>query len=183
MPILPQNANPPTCNLRGSILDTEGTWWIAKAKPRQEKAFAFELLKRNIGYYFPMYTKISRRNDGKNRKASLALFPSYVPFVSDNPYSLLKTNRLATIVTVQAQSRFKQQLNQVYVANESGLQVNPVITRDFQNGDHVKVVAGPLRGISGKIIRFQTSSFLVLQVEGMGAACVAVNYGLVESIA
>lgn len=182
MSILSQNANPPTCNLNCSILDTEEIWWIAKVKPRQEKAFAFELLEREIGYYFPMYTKVSRRSDGKNRKTLLALFPSYVPFVSDNPYSLLKINRLATIVPVRAQTRFKKQLNQVYVANESGLQVEPVNTFKYQRGDFVKIITGPLKGIIGKIIRFRNQITIHLEVESMGFVCVSVNSFQVESI-
>lgn len=180
MAILAEKDNPPTCNLNCPILESEGTWWIAKVKPRQEKAFAFDLIEQCIGYYLPYYIKISKRSDGKNRKALLVLFPSYVTFISDDPYPLLKTNRLATILPVQAQTRFKQQLNQVYVANEYGIQVDPVITSNYQKGDFVKVVTGPLKGISGQIIRLNNESLLVIQVVGMGVACVNVNNYQVE---
>jgi len=43
MPILSQKNIPTSKPFKDSILKKEGTWWVAKLKPRQEKAFAFVL--------------------------------------------------------------------------------------------------------------------------------------------
>jgi hypothetical protein len=180
MPILSQKDNPPSRCSNHSILESEGTWWIAKLKPRQEKAFACDLLKREIEYYLPLYTKAMKRNDGKNRKTTLVLFPSYVPFVIDDPYPLLQLNRIATILPVQAQSRFKQQLHQVYVANESNIPLVPIVMTEFQNGEQVQVTSGPLKGVVGTVVRTQGHSTLVLKVDGLGAACISINSANVQ---
>ncbi len=42
-----------------------------KVKPRKEKAFAYDLLEKKLEYYLPMYTKVTKRSDGKNGKHRL----------------------------------------------------------------------------------------------------------------
>jgi hypothetical protein len=183
MSIISQKDNPPSRFPNRSILETEGTWWIAKLKPRQEKAFACDLLEREIEYYLPFYKKVTKRSDGKNRKTSLVLFPSYVPFVSDNPYSLLSLNRIATLMPVQAQMRFKKQLHYIYMINESSVQVNPVSNTVLLKGELVRVISGPLINVIGKIMFFQGNNFLVLEVDGMGSTYISINPFQVEPVA
>lgn len=165
--------NPPTRFPNSSILDSEGTWWIAKLKPRQEKAFAFDLLKREIEYYLPLYTKTKLRSDGKKVKSFLVLFPSYVPFVSENPYQLLQLNRIVKILKVNAQERFKKQLQQVFDANENDTILTPVSQHDLKIGNEVKIINGPMNGIVGNIIDYYGYDSLVLKVDGMG--CVKIS--------
>lgn len=183
MPILSQKDNPPTTNLDCPIIETEGTWWIAKVMSRQEKAFAFDLLKQNIKYYLPYYKKITKKSDGKNRKTFMLLFPSYVPFISADPYPLLtKTNRIATILPVQAQFRFKQQLQQVFIANESEIIIHPVEPCEYKTGEMVKVVTGVLKGMVGKIVQYQGDSKLILEIESIGGVSISINDFQVELV-
>jgi hypothetical protein len=68
--------NPPTRHPAGPISESKEPWWVAKVKPRQEKAIAFDLIARSIDYYLPMFTKVVRRKDNnKPRKSILSLFP------------------------------------------------------------------------------------------------------------
>jgi len=41
-----------------SLADLTGTWWAAYTKARFEKAFAWELFSRGIGYFLPMRPKV-----------------------------------------------------------------------------------------------------------------------------
>ena len=182
MGIISYKDNPPICNLDRPIIESEGTWWIAKVKPRQEKAFARDLLERGVGYYIPCYIKVTRRSDGKKRKSVLVLFPSYVPFISENPYPLLSFNRISTILPVQGQTKFKRQLNRIDVVNNSGIEIVPVSAGTYCIGDLVKVISGPLKGLVGRVIRNQSGVSIVLVVEGMGAASVTVSKYQLESI-
>lgn len=42
-----------------SLNELTGTWWVAYTKPRFEKAFAWDMLSRGIGYFLPMREKIT----------------------------------------------------------------------------------------------------------------------------
>lgn len=182
MPILSQKDNPPSCFLNSSILMSEGTWWVAKLRPQQEKVFAYDLLERQIEYYLPLYTKVTKRSDGKNRKSLIVLFPSYVPFISENPYPLLTTKRVVTILPVTAQSRFKKQLNQIYMINESNVQMSPVTSNEFTIGEVVNVVSGPLKGITGRVAKIQNMYSILITVDNLGCVCVNVNPSTISSV-
>lgn len=180
MAILPEKDNPPSKSFECSILKKDGTWWVAKVKPRQEKAFALDLLEQGMDYYLPFYEKKTKRSDGKFRKSTLVLFPSYVPFISEDPYALLKRSRIATILPVRLQTQFKKQLLQVYLANESGVKIAPQYSVQYKTGELVKIVNGPLRGIVGRILRIGNGASIVIEVEGMGSAVISVEYCSME---
>lgn len=168
--------NPPSRFPEKPIIESSFPWWVAKLKPRQEKAFAFDLLERQIEYYLPMTVHAYRRNDsGAIRKSVLPLFPSYVAISTENPYSLLQQNRIATILTIKNQKRFIAELSQIYSASENGVELVPANRYTFQPGQCVKVISGPLRGTIGKISRIEKEDILVLEVTGMGLAMVKID--------
>jgi transcription antitermination factor NusG len=174
MPIIALKDNPPSQLHKKPILETVGTWWIAKVKPQQEKAFAFDLIEREIEYYLPFCTKFSKRSDGKLRKSILVLFPSYVPIMIENPYTLLNTNRIVTFLPVESQRKFIVQLNNVWIANNAGMDINPV-HGSFQIGEFVKIISGPMNGTLGHVIKNQGTTSILLRVDGLGCVNVSVN--------
>lgn len=177
MPILPEKDNPPSKLFECSILEKEGTWWVAKVKPRQEKAFAFDLLEQGIDYYLPFYEKKTKRSDGKFRKSLLVLFPSYVPFISEKPFDHLNQNRVATILPVKLQERFKKELHYVSLSISSGVQIEPISTSGkFKSGDQVKIVGGPMCGAEGVVLdSFRNKISISLSIEYLGCAKITVD--------
>jgi hypothetical protein len=177
MPVLALRDNPPSRFPEQSILDSQKTWWIAKVKSRQEKALARDLLDREMEYYIPYYTKtLSRTDSAAPRKSLLPLFPSYVPFACEkDPWQLLKLGRISTILPVHAQMKFKTELNGIYMAYEKGISIVPAPVQKYDIGQEVRVVAGPLSGITGKFVRMNNAEFLLVAVEGLGGACVAID--------
>ncbi|MFP4418668.1 MAG: transcription termination/antitermination NusG family protein [Chitinispirillaceae bacterium] len=184
MPILSLNDNPPSRYPNQDILDSSQTWWIAKVKPRMEKALAKDLLDRGVEYYLPYYENVTRRTDCRAlRKSLLPLFPSYVPFACEKePWQLLQLNSISTILPITAQKRFKQELNQIYFAYEKNIPIRPPKEREYLIGERVRVVAGPLCGLCGCIINLKGNDCLLLRVEGLGEACVSIDSLNVESI-
>ncbi len=174
MTILTGKDNPPSKPFEGSIHEKEGTWWVAKTKPRQEKAFAFDLLEYGIDYYLPYYEKKTMRSDGKFRKSYLLLFPSYVPFISENPFQLLSKNKISTILPIRDQVLFKTQIHQIFLSITNSLRIEPVDYCEWHDGDVAIIGSGPLKGISGKIGK--KSSGLILNVDGLGTAKIKVDH-------
>ena len=58
-----------------SLKDLCGRWWVGHTKSRFEKAFAWDLLRRGIGYFLPMVERV-RISGGRKRRLMAPLFPS-----------------------------------------------------------------------------------------------------------
>ena len=173
--MLPISKNPPTRYPEGIIEKKETPWWVAKVKSRQEKAFAFDLLNREIEYYLPMYTKVTRRKDNnKPRKSIMPLFSGYVSFCTDEftARSLYTTNRISTIIEVRGQLEFIKELNQIYHAVNLNITIEPVALSKLSLGQKVLIEAGPMKGMSGYIIKKLSKSQIAITVESLNMAAV-----------
>jgi len=184
--MLPLSKNPPARFPERAIHDAKGPWCIAKVKPRQEKALALDFIKMDIEYYLPMYTKVTRRKDNnKPRKSVLCLFPGYISFSMHEVYDrdLYKTNRVVTLVKVKNQTEFKKQMEQIYTTYDLGIPMEPVINpSELPPGQAVQVVAGPMRGLNGTIIKIHSDHKLILSVDVLGMASVTINASFVEPV-
>lgn len=173
---------PPSRHPARAITDAASRWWVAKLKPRQEKAFAADLLRNDIEYYLPMVTHVTRRRDNnKPRKSILPLFPGYISFAQDVPNNIFTGGRVAGIIEVHDQQRFVHELSQIYSALESGAVLEPLLDH-FDPGMRVRVRSGALRGLEGTVARVRGENRLVLEVEPFGRAMVTVDSSLVEPI-
>lgn len=180
--------NPPSRFPERTIAESEGRWWVVKTKPRQEKALAFEFLHREIEYYLPMYLKVTRRKDNnKPRKSVCCLFPGYVAFCAPagEERFAYATNRIVNLVEVQHQKLFIRQLDQIYHTIDLGIPLEPwEEPPDFKPGSPVQVEAGPLKGITGTIVRSRSGGDrLVISVDVLGFASVSVDARFVKELA
>jgi hypothetical protein len=182
--MIPLAENPPARHPQKPIREAGAPWWLAKVKPRQEKALAFDLLERNIEYYLPLFTKITRRHDNnKPRKSICCLFPGYVCYSAAPGFEreVFKTSRVVNLVEIQHQNRFIRELEQIYHTLELGMPVEPLGDADgLLPGVPVKIEYGSLRGVMGTIIRVKNGKKLILSVEGLGRAAVTVTADMVR---
>jgi transcription antitermination factor NusG len=178
------NENPPSRYPDLPIAGSGSPWWVAKVKPRQEKALAFDLIKNDIHYYFPLIVKITRRKDNnKPRKSVLPLFPGYISFCSTETFvhGIYKTGRVVSLIKISYQRRFIEELTQIYMAIEKGVCLEPVAV-SYPPGTLVSVIAGPLRGLCGVISRVQDVDRLVLSVSGLGQASMVIDASMVKPV-
>jgi hypothetical protein len=178
--------NPPTRHPCRPIREAGAPWWIAKVKPRQEKALAWDLYNQDIEYYLPLYMKITRRRDNnKPRKSVVCLFEGYLSYCAPRGYErdVFRTGRVVNLVQVRNQKRFIDELDQVYHALELGMAVEPVTTGEVLTpGTRIRVESGPMRGVTGSVIRVQGAHKLILSVEGLGRAAVAIEASHVKPL-
>jgi transcription antitermination factor NusG len=176
--------NPPERYPERSIELAELPWWVAKVKPRQEKALAFDFIKKNIEYYLPMVTKITKRKDNnKSRKSVITIFPGYISFCSDksNLSAVFSTGRIVNIIEIKYQKRFISELSQIYGLTENNMDLFPCSETSIV-GDEVEIHTGPLKGIKGTIAKIQNRNMLILNVDGLGRAMVSVDANQVKII-
>ncbi|MBD3392791.1 MAG: hypothetical protein GF418_11870 [Chitinivibrionales bacterium] len=178
--------NPPARYPARRIHEAEAPWWIAKVKPRQEKALAFDLMRLETEYYLPMYTKVTRRRDNnKPRKSVLPLFPGYLSFCASagTHRQVYATGRIVNLVEVRHQKHFMDELEQIYFTLDLGMPLEPLTDiGNLSPGMLVQVQSGPLHGIRGTISRIQGTHKLILSVEGLGRAALTVDASVVKPV-
>lgn len=175
--------NPPMLFPQDSTLESaEGRWWVAHTKARNEKALARALARNNVPYFMPLREKICVYK-GRKYKSLLPLFSGYMFFCGgqEQRHVALLSNRIVQVIEVTDQAVLKGELKRIYQAVSSGLPINPhpFLTR----GSSCRVVAGPLVGLEGIVVRRTNVCKLLLQVSMLGqAAAIEIATDLVEPI-
>lgn len=150
--------------------DWRQTWRVAYCKPRQEKAFATQLVRLKITYFLPMVERCAF-SGGRKRPNMYVLFPSYVFFAGDEHVRLtaLQTDRLVTLVEVPdaAQAQLQRELKAV----EAALRVAPQ-SMEFQSqparGTKLTCTDGPLAGMDGVLVNGTDRRKLWLGIAAIG---------------
>jgi len=163
-----------------SIRDFEGQWWVVHTRSRNEKALAHDLISKDISYFLPMSWKVSRKSRRKIRSL-LPLFNGYLFFCGkeNDRVELLKTNRVAHLIEVDNQQKLLDELVQVNQALQSGVPLTP--HNYIKEGQKCRVIAGPLMGLEGIVVRSNNATRLVLQIDMLGqAASVEIDIDMIE---
>ena len=154
-----------------SVRNLTGTWWAAYTKPRFEKALAWDLYGRGIGYFLPMREKVIF-SGGRKRRVMVPLFMSYLFFcgTEQDRYTALSTNRICQTIDVGNQEGLVAELANI----ERALITKAIIDNypRLPRGSRCRIASGPMTGIEGVIIcREDAKARMVLEVtiHGQGA--------------
>ena len=143
-----------------------GHWWVARVKPRNEKALARELAGLGVGYYLPMLIQRTiRRDNRKPRKSILCAFPGYLSLAGfqERKADILRTGRIINVIRVDDQEKFVRELGQVQKALEHSAGVG--WQERLAVGRRVMIAAGPMQGVEGVITHFSRPQKVFLNVE------------------
>jgi transcriptional antiterminator RfaH len=165
-----------------SISEFRGQWWVAHTKSRNEKALAHDLISRNMCYFLPMNWKV-RRKSRRTIRSLLPLFSGYLFFCgSENERTeLWRTDRVANLIEVKDQQKLLKELLQIEQALRAGA---PLIPHKYiEKGQKCRVMAGPLLGLQGIVVKTKGATRLVLQVDMLGqAASVEIDIDMIETV-
>jgi len=148
--------------------DRHGRWWCLHTKPRQEKTLARTLRMRAVTHYLPQIVYESRTPGGRTIRSMLPLFPGYMFLYGDEYQRLeaLRGNHLANILAVPDQAAMEQDLRQIHRMLSSGLPIAPEPTHPV--GTTVRILAGPLTGLIGTVVRRDGRDRFEAQVQFLG---------------
>lgn len=141
-----------------------GRWWAMHTRSRAEKALARHLFSRGVSYYLPLKQQ-TWRNNGRRFQSLLPLFPGYV-FVrgsDDDRIAALESNLISRILDVPDPNRLWCDLRRVQCVLDADVEVG--LAGELLVGSSVKIVAGPLEGLSGVLIRHGSQLRLVIEVK------------------
>jgi len=154
-----------------SLAELTGQWWVAHTKSRFEKAFAWDLARRDIGYFLPMIEQV-RMSGGRKRRVLAPLFSSYVFFCGDEDarYTAMTTHRLCQAIEVLDQESLVAELLAIEKAVQGKVKLDPYPR--LTQGARCRVTAGAMRGVEGVVIRRDKLARIVLQVSILGQGAV-----------
>jgi transcription antitermination factor NusG len=151
-----------------AIASPQLSWFAAYTHARHEKQVAQQLKDRGIDTFLPLYRSIRRWKD-RRRELDLVLFPGYV-FVRVSPSERLRVLQLPGVVrfvsfngqpTAMPSSdveALRRGLNQGVRAEH-----HPYLTL----GRRVKIIAGPLAGAQGILLRTKPNSRVVISIDAI----------------
>lgn len=181
--MLKVSENPPiTWPQVESISAFQGQWWVAHTKSRNEKALAHDLISRNMSYFLPMSWKV-RRKSRRTIRSLLPLFGGYLFFCGNENErtELWRTDRVANLIEVKDQQKLIKELVQIEQALRAGAPLVP--HKYIRTGQKCKVIAGPLLGLQGVVVKTKGAMRLVLQVDMLGqAASVEIDIDMIEAV-
>lgn len=181
--MLKETENPPIIwPQEKTVADFVGTWWVAHTRSRNEKTIAWHLASKEVQYFLPMSWKVSRK---KNRtiRSLLPIFTGYLFFCGNENDRLeaLRTNRIANIIPVSDPQTLVRQLAPIEKALRSGKTLQP--HEYLKAGQKCRIVAGPLMGTEGIVLKTPKETRLILQIEMLGqATSVEINTEMLEPV-
>lgn len=174
--------NPPTLSPRSSTLtELSGRWWVAHTKARFEKALAWDLLRRGIGYFLPLM-ETARISGGRKRRLLLPLFPSYV-FIcgtAEDRSTAMRTDRICQTLEVVDQEGLITELAAIEkVLREASLDPYP----HPPLGQHCRITDGAFKGVEGIVVRNHGATRIVLKVSVIAlGASLEIDSDLIQAV-
>ena len=145
-------------------LDQGRPWWVVHTRPRCEKKLQEAADRQGFVAYLPLQSR-PHRYGNRRRAYEVPLFPGYVFCMADGAGRqwLLQNRYTANLLEVFDQGLLVRQLDQLRIALTSGqiLEVMPYL----EQGRRVRVLAGPLRGLEGIVLRVKGKTRIVLNVD------------------
>jgi transcription antitermination factor NusG len=165
------------------IPTSEQSWFALTAKHQHEPTVARLLGAKGFEVFQPTYSEVRRWKDRK-KVLKLPLFPGYVFFCGGlgRRVEILSTPGVFSIVAFgdTAAEISSEEIDAIRRATQHlEIQPHPFLTV----GDRVRVVRGPLAGVSGILQKQKDTCRLVLSIELLGrSAAVEIDATIVERI-
>ncbi len=153
----------------------EAHWHILYTKPRFEKKVYSRLTEAGIDCYLPLHKTIKQWSD-RRKWVEEPLFKSYLFVHTDmkNYYTILNTQGAVKFIhfggevaTIRAK---KIEEIKLLLSNFSDVEI--VDMQDIAPADEVRVVAGPLQGMTGKAMQYKGKQVLAVEIEHIGQSMV-----------
>jgi transcriptional antiterminator NusG len=160
-------------------------WFAAHTRSCQEKRVAQHLSARDIEFFLPVFRKEARWKNGLRVPIERPLLSGYV-FVKVGRSERVRVLELPGVHSIVGAGREPTALpSQEIEALRMGIHsLNPEPHPYLSVGDRAKIQNGPLKGMTGIVLRKQNGSRLVLSLElSMRSVSVEVNQSDLEPVA
>lgn len=151
--------------------EASGSWFAIHTRSRHEKTVRTELQRSGIEVFLPTIMKWSRWKD-RRKQVEWPLFPGYC-FARFDPSSTLPVLKCSGVIAIVSAAGKPApipagEIEGIRKLVSSDLQYDPCPF--VEEGSMVEVVSGPLRGVTGRLVRKGAHARLVLSVDLIGQA-------------
>ncbi len=155
----------------------------AFCRPRQEKALAWDLCRREVSYFLPMVMRVTS-SGGRRRRNLYPLFPSYLFLAAGEREQLvaLKTDRLVKLIKISEcqQAQFRQEMTNLEIAVREcpgSVELYPRLV----SGARARIKSGAMKDLEGIVVEADNKRKIWLGVSVLGVgATVEIHADLVE---
>ena len=165
----------------------ERRWYVAIVRNRSERKVREQLERQGVTCYLPTQDEVRVWADGRRVRQQRVVIPATIFIRCTEPerrrlVTLPYINRFLTNragATVNGATRPLATIPDAQIATLRfmlGHSDTPVtITSDYSPGDRVRVIRGDLRGLEGEVIHSPGQSELVVRLDILGCARVAID--------
>lgn len=160
-------------------------WYAVHVRSRHEFIVTSSLVKKNVETFLPAVEKLRQWKDRK-KKVTFPLFPGYL-FVHVSPHTVdilnvLKTHGVVRILGNGSITTIPdEQIESLkrLVDSKQPVDAYPYL----REGQHVRVVSGPLTGATGILVKKESNHMLVLSIDILQkGVCVKINAGDIVAV-
>ena len=150
----------------------ERGWFVFHSRPRCEKKAAGTCLDIGLRHYLPLRKSIGQSGK-RNYSFDVPLLPGYLFGCCDRDerLRLLRSGYLVRTIDVVDQERLLEELANIHRAAAIG--VDLVLYPMLKRGQYVRIVRGPLSGVTGRVSKRKESFRIVLNVTILNTAVAA----------
>ena len=165
-------------------MSDEARWYAIYVRSRHEKQVHSAFLQRGVDSYLPLVDTIQQWADRK-KKVYLPLFNGYV-FVRIDLRESLKVLTVDGVVRIVGFGS-----KPIPIPNEQIRSIRLILNEDYKTedipflkeGESVEIIAGPLRGLRGILLRSSSSHRFVVSIEMIGrSVAVEIKPHLLRSV-
>ncbi len=160
-------------------------WTCVVVRPRWEKKFSRWLVSRDMAHFLPLI-KRKTASGGKVRHTEVPLFPGYV-FVEGTHIkrTFVPSNCVVRLLQPHGETatvRLAKDLREIHRLLISPEQ--PLLAPRWVAGQRIRILTGPLMGVTGRYVKDDSHGRLVAWIEflGVGASVVLAPDTLMESV-
>jgi|WetSurMetagenome_2_1015567.scaffolds.fasta_scaffold02164_9 transcription antitermination factor NusG len=161
----------------------DNNWYVFYTRPNAEKAIVNRLLMKKYAAYLPLVKILRHWRNRQNKFVSRPLFRSYV-FVRTIESEIYDIIRLRGILRcVKCGDRFSIVPDKDIRCIEQMLALRQQIYAeyDFTEGEHVRVISGPLTGYEGLLIKRKGKNrFGIVFDDIKQCACIDIDVSMLE---
>ena len=142
-------------------------WYAVYTKPRSEKKLAIRLNEKNIEAYVPLRKTLKQWSDRK-KLVEEPMISSYV-FVNVNPenyFEVLDTPGAVRFIWFCGKPAIipEKQIQNLKLVTGANIDVE-CVHNDYPKGSHVRVVTGPLMGLTGELFSTSGKHKVIIRID------------------
>ncbi|MBD3288865.1 UpxY family transcription antiterminator [candidate division KSB1 bacterium] len=141
-------------------------WYAVYVRSRHEKKVATEFRQRNIQHFLPLIPRLHQWKDRK-KYVDMPIFPGYV-FVRMRLADRLKILSVQGVAWIISFRNMPAPIPESQVENVRRALTMPELIRPAEylnEGDPVKIIHGPFRGVTGKLIKKHGEHQLLVSID------------------